>query len=78
VRQRLVPDEAGRAIVRLGLETRPERARALAVALAAATPSIRTRNHHVAEGLLLIDPRAITSAEVGMIAHRLRELCAES
>ena len=71
---RTVQDEAGRPIERLGLVTTPERARALAGALAAGSPSIRTRTHHVAEGVLLIDPRALTLAEATLIGRRLAEL----
>jgi L-seryl-tRNA(Ser) seleniumtransferase/D-glucosaminate-6-phosphate ammonia-lyase len=71
---RSVPDEAGRPIERLGLATTPERARALAAALAEGSPSIRTRTHHLAEGVLLIDPRALTLAEAELIGRRLAEL----
>lgn len=73
---RAVPDEAGRPIVRLGLAMAPEQARALAAALAAGTPSIRTRGHHLAEGLVLVDPRALTLAEAKLIGRRLAELAA--
>ncbi len=78
VELRSTPDEAGRPIERLGLATTPERARALAAALAEGSPSIRTRTHHLAEGVLLIDPRALTLAEAELIGRRLAELAGAS
>lgn len=75
---RIMADDAGRAINRLALASTPERARALANGLAAASPSIRTRNHHLREGIVLIDPRALTEADAKLIANRLRELAREA
>jgi D-glucosaminate-6-phosphate ammonia-lyase len=75
---RAVPDEAGREINRLALLTTPARAKELSAGLAAGSPSVRTRNHHLYEGIVLIDPRALTSADARIIAARLRELCRES
>ncbi len=74
VELRVVADEAGRPIERLALAATPERARTLAAALAAGTPSIRTRNHHLAEGVALIDPRALTVTDAELIGARLAEL----
>src|SRR5579859_435448 len=71
---RVVPDEAGRPIERLALVCTPERARSLAAALAAGTPPIRTRNHHLDEGVVLIDPRAVSADEAELIGRRLAEL----
>jgi D-glucosaminate-6-phosphate ammonia-lyase len=75
---RIVADNAGREINRLALITTPARARQLAHGLAAGKPSIRTRNHHLFEGILLIDPRALTAADAAAIARRLQQLCQES
>lgn len=74
VELRAIPDEAGRPIARLGLVSTPERARAIAAALADNTPSIRTRNHHLAQGIVLIDPRALTLADAELIGRRLADL----
>jgi L-seryl-tRNA(Ser) seleniumtransferase/D-glucosaminate-6-phosphate ammonia-lyase len=74
---RIVPDDAGRDIDRLGLVATPDRVRAIAAALAAGSPSIRTRSHHLAEGLLLVDPRALSLDDARTIASRLTEICAE-
>ncbi|MHB8574372.1 MAG: PLP-dependent aminotransferase family protein [Dehalococcoidia bacterium] len=72
---RIVPDDAGREINRIGLFTTPTRARAIARDLAAGNPSIRTRNHYVSEGIVLIDPRALTTADGILIAERLQQVC---
>ena len=39
--------------------------------LKSGSPSIRTRNHHLNEGYLLIDPRELSESHVGLIAKRL-------
>ncbi len=67
------PDEAGRGIERLAL-TRTDGGdiRALVKYLAAGSPSIRTRNHHLDDGVALIDPREIDAAQAAVIAERVR------
>jgi uncharacterized pyridoxal phosphate-dependent enzyme len=40
--------------------------------LESGTPSIRTRNHHVAQGTILFDPRTIKDGEEPVIAHAVR------
>ncbi len=46
--------------------------RALVKYLAAGSPSIRTRNHHLDDGVALIDPREIDAAQAAVIAERVR------
>ena len=67
------PDEAGRGIERLALE-RDDGGdiRALVKYLAAGSPSIRTRNHHLDDGVALIDPREIDPGQAAVIAERIR------
>ena len=67
------PDEAGRGIERLAL-TRADGGdiRALVKHLAAGSPSIRTRNHHLDDGVALVDPREIDANQVAVIAERVR------
>jgi hypothetical protein len=67
------PDEAGRGIERLALErTDGGDIRALVKYLAAGSPSIRTRNHHLDDGIALIDPREIDASQANVIADRVR------
>ena len=67
------PDEAGRGIERLAL-ARADGGdiRALVKYLAAGSPSIRTRNHHLDDGVALIDPREIDASHAVIIAERIR------
>jgi L-seryl-tRNA(Ser) seleniumtransferase/D-glucosaminate-6-phosphate ammonia-lyase len=65
-------DEAGRGIDRVALERSDGGdIRELARYLAAGTPSIRLRNHHLA-GMALIDPREIDSHQAQHIVERVR------
>jgi L-seryl-tRNA(Ser) seleniumtransferase/D-glucosaminate-6-phosphate ammonia-lyase len=74
----VMPDDAERAINRLALVTSPDRARTLSAALSAGEPSIRTRNHHLSEGIVLIDPRALTASDGETIAGRVTAVLAET
>jgi D-glucosaminate-6-phosphate ammonia-lyase len=66
-------DEAGRGIERLALERADGGdIRELVKYLAAGSPSIRTRNHHLDEGVALIDPREIDANQAIVIADRVR------
>jgi L-seryl-tRNA(Ser) seleniumtransferase/D-glucosaminate-6-phosphate ammonia-lyase len=67
------PDEAGRGIERVALQRRDGGdIRELVTFLAAGSPSIRTRNHHLDDGVALIDPRELDDARAGIIAERVR------
>jgi hypothetical protein len=67
------PDEAGRGIERVALERVDSGdIRALVDSLAAGSPSIRTRNHHLDDGVALIDPREIDVAQANVITQRIR------
>ncbi len=67
------PDEAGRGIERLALERADGGdIRELVKYLAAGSPSIRTRNHHLDDGVALIDPREIDADQATVIAERVR------
>ncbi len=68
----LVPDRAGRPILRAGLRLAPARAAALVRFLAAGEPSIRTRNHQLGDGLVLFDPRELRPSDVPKIIARVR------
>ena len=67
-------DEAGRPIERVAIRARDGafEVRDLVRHLAKGSPSIRTRNHHLDDGLLLIDPREVTEAQAVVIGERLR------
>ena len=71
-------DDAGRDIPRVALT--PDAAalgftaRELVKALAAGNPSIRTRNHYLSMGTILLDPRAITEVDAGLIVDRIGAL----
>jgi L-seryl-tRNA(Ser) seleniumtransferase/D-glucosaminate-6-phosphate ammonia-lyase len=68
------PDEAGRGIERLALERSDGGdIRELVKHLAAGSPSIRTRNHHLDDGIVLIDPREIDEFQVPVITDRIRK-----
>ena len=67
------PDEAGRGIERVALQRRDGGdIRELVTYLAAGSPSIRTRNHHLDDGVALIDPREIDEAQAATIIERVR------
>ena len=67
-------DEAGRPIERIAVRARDGafEVRDLVRHLAAGSPSIRTRNHHLDDGLFLIDPREVTEAQAAVVGERLR------
>jgi L-seryl-tRNA(Ser) seleniumtransferase/D-glucosaminate-6-phosphate ammonia-lyase len=68
-------DEAGRPIERVALRAVDGAfdVRELVAFLESGSPSIRTRNHHLDEGVVLIDPREVTEEQAAVIAERLRE-----
>ncbi len=74
----IMVDEAGRDIPRVAVT--PDAgalgftAGELVQALAAGNPSIRTRNHYLGLGTILLDPRAITEADVELIVDRIGAL----
>jgi len=71
-------DEAGRPIERVSVRARGGAfdVRALVDFLASGSPSIRTRNHHLDDGVVLIDPREVSEEQAAVIAARLREFFA--
>ncbi len=71
----LKADEAGRGFARVSIQPSDESfpIHDLAFYLAEGDPSIRTRNHHLDEGILLIDPRELDEGQAGLIAQRLKE-----
>ena len=69
----VVPDGAGRAIHRVALHLPPVRLRALVRFLQDGDPSIRTRNHELASGRVLFDPRELRPRQVPPIVARVRE-----
>jgi len=76
----LRPDEAGRPIERVAVSAVAGAfdVRALVRFLEAGDPSVRTRNHHLPEGIVLFDPREVTEAQAAQVAARLRAFFAES
>jgi L-seryl-tRNA(Ser) seleniumtransferase/D-glucosaminate-6-phosphate ammonia-lyase len=66
-------DEAGRAITRVALRAASGAwdAGELVSFLVAGTPSIRTRNHRLADGIVQFDPREVTIDQAKLIAARL-------
>lgn len=71
-------DEAGRPIERVALRAREGAfdVRELVDFLARGSPSVRTRNHHLDDGVILIDPREVTEEQASTIAQRLEEFFA--
>lgn len=71
----LKPDEAGRPFERVAVTAAGNafRARELAEFLASGSPAIRTRNHHLDQGIVLIDPRELSDDDVGTIIERLKD-----
>ena len=41
--------------------------------LGAGSPSIRTRNHHLDEGVVFLDPREVSEQQASVVARRLGE-----
>ena len=67
------PDEAGRGIERLALERSDGGdIRELVKFLASGSPSIRTRNQHLDDGVALLDPREIDEAQARIVVERVR------
>jgi len=74
----LQPDEAGRDIERLAIAlAAPRDLHRLVRRLSEGTPSIRTRNHHLSEGYVLIDPREMSIEQAEMVVARVREALGE-
>lgn len=71
----LHPDEAGRPIERVAIRAVDGAfdVRELVTFLEAGRPSIRTRNHHLDEGVVFLDPREVSEAQSSVIAGRLGE-----
>ena len=69
------PDEAGRDFERVAISPANEsyNARELVQYLAGGEPSIRTRNHQIAEQRILVDPRELDESDIRTIATRLVE-----
>lgn len=70
----LRPDEAGRPFERVAVRAAGDGfdVRELVTFLAAGSPSIRTRNHHLDQGIVLLDPRELTRDDAGVIIERLK------
>lgn len=68
----IVPDRAGRPIRRVGLRQPPSVAKRLVQHLADGEPSIRTRNHQLADGLVLFDVRELHPDDVAVVIDRVR------
>ena len=66
-------DRAGRAIQRIGIRSQTMDLGALADHLRDGNPSIRTRNHQLSDGLMLLDPRELTMDHVAVIIARVAE-----
>lgn len=74
VRVELRQDEAGRPIERVAVSAEDGAfdVRELVRFLEAGDPSVRTRNHHLPEGIVLFDPREVSEAQASQVAERLR------
>jgi L-seryl-tRNA(Ser) seleniumtransferase/D-glucosaminate-6-phosphate ammonia-lyase len=70
-------DEAGRDIERVALRLPGRDLAAVIRALADGRPSIRTRNHHLKEGYVLIDPRELDVDQARTIVARVAEVIAQ-
>lgn len=67
------PDEAGRSFSRVAVRTNPPNdIGRLVEYLRSGEPSIRTRNHHLPEGYVLIDPRELRDEDIDTIAVRIK------
>ncbi|MFU8817119.1 MAG: hypothetical protein ACNA7W_17370, partial [Pseudomonadales bacterium] len=68
-----VPDRAGRDIERLGVRPQGDAflLEDLVAWLTSGTPSIRTRNHQLREGVVLFDPRELELSHVPLIRDRM-------
>jgi L-seryl-tRNA(Ser) seleniumtransferase len=71
-------DEAGRQIRRLALAREDGGdIRELVRFLARGTPCIRVREHHLDDGIALLDPRELGATQVAIIAARVGEFFAQ-
>lgn len=61
-----------RGIPRLALRGTAEWARALVAWLEQGKPAIRTRNHHIGQGVVLLDPRNLTDRDLPIIVDRIK------
>ncbi|MCZ6868706.1 MAG: beta-eliminating lyase-related protein [Gammaproteobacteria bacterium] len=68
-------DEAGRAIERVAVRARDASfdVRDLVAFLRDGNPSVRTRNHHLDDGVVLFDPREVSEEQARAVAKRLAE-----
>lgn len=75
----LRPDEAGRAFERVAIRAGNKAfdVRELVKFLGEGSPAIRTRNHHLDQGIVLIDPREITEAQARIVLDRLLEFAGQ-
>jgi D-glucosaminate-6-phosphate ammonia-lyase len=72
-------DEAGRDIERIALSrTDGGDIRELVQYLTTGSPDIRTRNHHIGEGFILIDPREIDIGQARQIIARVSAFATET
>jgi D-glucosaminate-6-phosphate ammonia-lyase len=73
IRVARVPDRAGRDIERVGVTPDAHRFEPVELVrfLAGGTPSIRTRNHQLGEGVVLFDPRELSPTHVPVIRDRI-------
>jgi uncharacterized pyridoxal phosphate-dependent enzyme len=71
----LKPDEAGREFSRVAVSARDGNfaIRDLVHFLSIGNPSIRTRNHHIDQGLILIDPRELKEKDPQAVIDRLKD-----
>jgi D-glucosaminate-6-phosphate ammonia-lyase len=70
----ILMDKAGRPIERVAIRAVDDAfdPRELVEFLVEGSPSIRTRNHQLPDGIALVDPREVTEAQAAVIAKRLR------
>lgn len=70
----LKPDEAGRPFERVAVRAAGNgfEVRELVSFLVGGSPSIRTRNHHLDQGIVLVDPRELNEEDAGVIVDRLK------
>ncbi|MFC4564063.1 DgaE family pyridoxal phosphate-dependent ammonia lyase [Nocardiopsis mangrovi] len=78
LRAAVVPDEAGRAIVRCEIRVDPAAtglsAEDVVARLAAGDPAIVVRGHRAAEGVFAVDPRPLAPGEEHAVLRRLAEI----
>jgi D-glucosaminate-6-phosphate ammonia-lyase len=72
---KLKADEAGRDFTRVAVSVKDGTftLKDLVRFLAGGDPSIRTRNHHLDDGMILIDPRELKDSDPGKIIHRFKQ-----